>query len=78
MTDEACCYCSTTEREVRPYGPEGRPVCYRCVTETPEREAAAAANFEVLLNAMVAISPVGLAILDDEGLRPYVPYEPKP
>lgn len=37
MTPHNCFYCGPTEKELRPYGPDGAPVCYDCAFATPER-----------------------------------------
>lgn len=39
MTTRQCFYCQDTTRELRPYGPNGETVCFRCGTSTPERVA---------------------------------------
>ena len=33
-----CHYCGPTDRELRPYGPNGANVCFPCAMATPERE----------------------------------------
>lgn len=37
--------------ELRPYGPGGGMICFRCAFETPEAEARTEANFEALVEA---------------------------
>jgi hypothetical protein len=42
--DARCYYCNLPfrdENDLRPYGPNGAVVCYKCAMATPEREAAA-------------------------------------
>ena len=63
-TPAGCCYCGTTDRELlRPYGPGGADVCFRCMLETPERQNEAKRQFK----ARLAAGPV--AILTDRGPR---------
>lgn len=52
-----CYYCGPTDKELRPYGPGGSEVCFPCATETPDREKAAAANFNALLDATNTLGP---------------------
>lgn len=73
---EACHYCGSTIRDLRPYGPGGAYVCFPCGTATPEREAQAKAAFGALLDGAEAISPTGLvAIGEQSGPRPFDPRE---
>jgi hypothetical protein len=44
-----CHYCGPTEAELRPYGPGGSTVCFKCAMETPERKSATEAAFGALL-----------------------------
>ena len=37
----SCYSCGPTERELRPYGPGGAPICHPCMKADPEREKAA-------------------------------------
>lgn len=39
-----CHYCEQT-KDLRPYGPKGAPLCFKCMKASPEREKEAAANF---------------------------------
>lgn len=71
----ACHYCETTERELRPYGPEGSWVCFPCATATPEREHGTEAQFGLLLNANQAISPSGATVLTTDGPVPFDPSD---
>ena len=72
----SCHYCSTTDRDLRPYGPGGSWVCFPCTTETPEREKQAQSAFGALLDGSEAISPTGLvAIGESTGPRPFDPNE---
>jgi hypothetical protein len=45
-----CLYCERTN-DLRPYGPKGAFVCFKCATETPEREACASEQFTSQLMA---------------------------
>lgn len=40
-----CHLCGAGDRELRPYGPGGSPICYPCATGTPEREREAEMQF---------------------------------
>ena len=66
----SCCYCGSTERELRPYGPGGADICFPCATETPEREEAAKGVFGTLLDANSAISDI-VQIGTPEGPVPF-------
>lgn len=35
--------------ELRPYGPGGKMICFRCAFATPESEACTEANFEAIV-----------------------------
>lgn len=69
----ACHYCERSDRETRPYGPSGAPVCLPCVRSTPEREAAAQAAFAALLDANDVIGGGVVTIGTDDGPQPGVP-----
>lgn len=72
----ACHYCSTTENDLRPYGPGGSWVCFPCGTKTPEGTKQAKSGFSVLWDAAHAISPTGIvAIGETTGPRPFDPNE---
>ncbi|WKK11951.1 hypothetical protein QYN14_25730 [Rhodococcus ruber] len=76
ITDRACHYCESTEKDLRPYGPGGAWVCFPCAMATPEREAQAEAAFGALLDGAEAISPAGIvAIGEQSGPRPFDPRE---
>lgn len=60
-----CHYCDKTH-DLRPYGPKGAMVCFRCAMSTPEREAETARNFAVQLDAA---GPV--VLLDGTERGPY-------
>ena len=73
-----CHYCGTTEGELRPYGPGGSPLCFTCMKASPEREAEAKQNFDVLLEASAAASPVGASVLTGDGPAPLLPGDQDP
>lgn len=61
---------------MRPYGPGGSWLCYRCMKASPEREAAAKAAFGALLDGAESISTTGVvAIGQESGPRPFDPEE---
>lgn len=60
-----CYHCEHT-RDLRPYGPNGSMVCYKCATATPEREAETERNF---MEQFKAAGPV--VIIDDSNIGPY-------
>lgn len=65
MTDAkptGCHYCGATSADLRPYGPRGERVCFKCAFETPERKAQTEASFASQLNAAGRV-----AILTDDG-----------
>ncbi len=39
-----CRYCDNTT-DLRPYGPKGAPICFKCMKASPEREKEASDNF---------------------------------
>lgn len=63
-----CSICQQTQ-EVRPYGPQGALICFTCMKATPGLEEKAKKNFGILLNANETAGN-GLAVIDDDGLRP--------
>lgn len=76
MSAASCHYCSTTERDLRPYGPGGSWVCFPCAMGTPEREKQAENAFGALLDGSEAISTTGIvAIGETGGPRPLNPNE---
>lgn len=67
-----------SKSELRPYGPGGSLICYRCAFATPEAEARTEAAFGALLEGAAAISPTGLVAIGDgceDGPRPFDPQE---
>jgi hypothetical protein len=73
MADKpGCHYCTTTEKELRPYGPGGTWVCYPCATATPEREQETARGFGALLEAADTIGGGVATIGHTDGPRPGV------
>lgn len=62
-----CCYCPQT-KDLRPYGPKGAWICFRCATATPEREAEAHRQLGALLDACERQGPI--AVLTETGPRP--------
>lgn len=65
LPSECCFYCEAT-RELRPYGPNGSLVCFKCAMATPEREAETGRNFDAQLNAAGPIALIG----EETGPRP--------
>ena len=63
---ECCYYCEQFEKEMRPYGPEGAFVCFKCAMETPERKAQTEQNFDAQLNAAGPVALIG----EETGPRP--------
>jgi hypothetical protein len=74
-TEEVCCVCGLPEdntlgadgfvtRELAPYGPGGKPICFGCAMSTPELEKTAKEQYGKKLDAA---GPV--AILDRKGPR---------
>lgn len=54
MADAACCHCGRSDVELRSYGSGGRPICFRCMQASPEREAEAREQFARRLNRAAA------------------------
>ena len=55
MSEPSCCYCATTDAELRPYGPGGDPICFPCMKASPERERQAESAMGTLIEASGAI-----------------------
>ncbi len=72
MTD-ICHYCSSDKEELRPYGPNGAYVCFKCAMETPEREAEAREHFLVKLDAAKKAGNGVVFLGDKDGPRPAQP-----
>lgn len=79
-TRRKCHYCDKTDAQfraegnddpLRPYGPGGADVCFKCATATPEREEAAGQAFGALLDGVEAVSSGPVMIGTDEGPIPF-------
>jgi hypothetical protein len=46
-----CHYCCA-QSDLRPYGPQGSMVCFKCAMATPEREAETERHFAAQINAI--------------------------
>lgn len=68
---KTCHYCPKTT-DLRPFGPRGAFVCFRCAMSTPERKAETERQFGAQLDAC---GPN--AVIDDTGVGPY-PAKHKP
>lgn len=53
-----CHYCGSTTADLRPYGPGGADVCFKCAMATPERKAQAEAAFHTMMDASAAMGDV--------------------
>jgi len=62
---KTCHYCGVTG-DLRPYGPKGAAVCFKCAMATPERKAETESNFASQLNACGDV-----AMLDKAGPIPF-------
>lgn len=60
-----CHYCDKTS-DLRPYGPRGSMVCFKCAMSTPEREAETGKNFSIQLAASGQV-----AVIDGTEKGPY-------
>ena len=67
------CYLCGTANDLRPYGPRGEDVCFRCAMSTPEREATAKRAFLAQLDAAAAVGTGAVAIGTDAGPFPATP-----
>ena len=61
-----CYYCETT-KDLRPYGPKGALVCFKCAMATPERAKTAEDTYYGILDSIE-----GPAILTDIGPTPMI------
>jgi hypothetical protein len=64
-----CVYCSDTSTDLRPYGPNGSMVCFKCAMESPERTAQAEHQLSKVLDAC------GDVIVMDEKTGPRPPSQ---
>lgn len=48
-----CYCCDSTEKELRPYGPNAQMVCFDCAMSTPEMEAQTTKAFNMQLDAAI-------------------------
>jgi hypothetical protein len=68
----SCHYCGPTEKELRPYGPDGSDICYSCMKESPEREQEASQRYGALLEANAVIGDDIVTIGSEDGPQPGV------
>ena len=66
LPTECCHYCEQFEKEMRPYGPKGAWVCFKCAMETPERKTQTEQNFGAQLEASGPVTLIG----EETGPRP--------
>lgn len=57
-----CCVCGSSKEELRPYGPDGAPICFPCAT-TPAREAATKKELDRRLVEAAKGSRSGIVLL---------------
>ena len=74
-----CHYCDKRS-DLRPYGPLGSMICFKCAMESPGRKSEAEYNFALQLNAIA-----GPAVIDGTEAGPYTrqsitrrPAQPSP
>lgn len=71
------CACGKTTG-LRPYGPNGTPICFKCAMKTPESKAETDARFLAQLDAAeAAAGPGGLVAVGCEA-GPHVFHRPEP
>lgn len=46
---QKCGFCGKKTKETRPYGKDGKEICFDCMTATPEAEKEAERRFKKLL-----------------------------
>lgn len=68
----SCVHCGTTTEELRPYGPGGSWVCFRCAMK-PENRATTEASFNALLDAAETVGDGVVTIGTEEGPVPGYP-----
>lgn len=54
-----CIYCASSSKELRPYGPKGAWVCFKCAMETPERKAETGRQYGAQLDAAGQVAVIG-------------------
>lgn len=70
-----CCVCGSSNgspksgRDLRPYGPDGAPICWGCASK-PEHEPGAREQYRKALAAAEAADPNGMAALTADGSAP--------
>lgn len=68
-TDDRCCQCGKINAQLlpaddlRPYGPDGAPICHRCAHSTPELEA------EAHMRGVMHGTEVALAMIESTRVR---------
>lgn len=60
-----CYYCDKAH-DLRPYGPRGAMVCFKCAMSTPERKAETERNFSLQLSGSGTV-----AVIDGTETGPY-------
>ena len=74
-----CYYCGLTQAEVkairpeddlRPYGPNAAPICWRCMKSDPTREAEAIRQLHLQIVRAMRQSDCGVVQLTDRGFVP--------
>ena len=70
-----CYICGSSERELRPYGEDGKDICFPCMTESPERRQTAREQLGKRLDS--ADKKTGAAMLTPEGPVPYIGKVPR-
>lgn len=60
-----CIHCGAG-RDLRPYGPDGAPICFKCAMETPDRKAEAERQLAAMLGEAGPVS-----VLTEDGPMPY-------
>jgi hypothetical protein len=60
MTERPFCYvCKRTDRELRPYGKGGKPICHPCMKADPEREREANRQMDRAFGRVAGVPVIG-------------------
>ena len=65
---KACSICKSTDRELRPYGKGGAPICFPCMKADPAVEREAKRQFNAAMTRAAAESST--VVLTSDGPKP--------
>lgn len=69
MTEKPKCIWCGTEKDLRPYGPNGAPICFPCMKDDPSREQEARRQLFKALDEAAKVT--GCVLISNEGITPF-------